>query len=104
MTEEETKQPQSSQPDGIERDLFVQTLADVANRTGLGVGLTLHTHGMLVSGNLISNVRFFELVREGFEEAVAHGTDEEGATAARDFLVNIANDFTQAMRGNVNFD
>ncbi|MEY9717853.1 hypothetical protein ABIA22_000343 [Sinorhizobium fredii] len=96
MTEEQSIQPQVSEDDGIERDPFIQTLVDATNGTGVGAGITLHSHGMLVSGDMISLGQFFELVREGFAGATAHTDSDELATTIRGFFVGIAGKWVEA--------
>jgi len=57
-TEENTKEEKIL---GHERDWFLQTLVNMANNsssTGL-VGITLLTHGFLVSGDLVSGREYF---------------------------------------------
>lgn len=66
-----------------ERDWFLQTLVNMANTsksTGL-LGITLVTHGFLVSGQLVSGREYFK----GFAEDFASGiTDTEDAKSIRE--------------------
>lgn len=85
MDGEEQSKEQPEQPVDVHTDAFLGTLADFAN-TGFGIGITVHCQGMLISGTLISNVRFFEATRDNWKSSEWRGADEETAEAARTML------------------
>jgi len=88
-TEENTKEEKIL---GHERDWFLQTLVNMANNsssTGL-VGITLLTHGFLVSGDLVSGREYFK----GFAEDFASGfgdINNETATTIKENFINMGN-------------
>ena len=65
------------------RDFVLCMLSDFANRFGFRMGITLHTHGFLVTGVLISKDEFFE----GIASFVKQGL---GADAEETFFDNLA--------------
>lgn len=65
-----------------ERDWFLQTLVSMANNSqnAIQIGITLLTHGFLVSGKLISGKEYFSGVAEEFASGF---TDIENAAAIK---------------------
>ncbi|MER9912714.1 hypothetical protein NKJ71_18995 [Mesorhizobium sp. M0050] len=59
-----------------DRDFVLCMLADFANRFSFQMGITLHTHGFLVSGVLISKTEFLEGVAAFVKTGL--GPDAEG--------------------------
>lgn len=56
--------------DGIERDYFLQTLADIVNRTGMELGVTLTVGGALISGTMISGKTYYDSLRSLLSENI----------------------------------
>jgi len=75
----------------IERDWFLQTLVNVANGVGSEfVGITLLTHGFLVSGQLVSAPIYFN----GFAEELANSfkkSDSDDAKTIKESIIGLAN-------------
>lgn len=80
MNDEEQEQ-HPSQPVSDPADWFLQSLVDMANRSGLEVGITLQVSGLLVSGMLVSGKQYFEGFASEFSSAF---TDQEAARAVRE--------------------
>lgn len=79
MNDEEQKQ--QSQPASDPADWFLQSLVDMANRSGLEVGITLQVSGLLVSGMLVSGKQYFEGFASEFSSAFS---DQEAARGVRE--------------------
>jgi hypothetical protein len=74
----------------FERDWFLQTLVNMANSsTSKGLfGITLLTHGFLVSGMLVNGREYFN----GFAEDIASGLDDsETAKSIKENFVTMGN-------------
>lgn len=68
-------------PDYSAPDWFLQSLVDMANKTGVEYGITLQVSGFLVSGTLVGGRKYFEGFADEFAGAIA---DEADAQAARE--------------------
>lgn len=66
-----------------ERDWFLQTLVNIANKSDLSIGLTIITHGFLVSGEVIGGKTYFEKFGEEMGTLVSETT--EGISVSEHF-------------------
>ncbi|RUY11937.1 hypothetical protein EOA25_04665 [Mesorhizobium sp. M2A.F.Ca.ET.040.01.1.1] len=79
-------------------DAFIRSLAEYANGAGLGVGITVLSHGMLVSGITMSNVDFFKQAKDKWSEATPLNGASEVAEDAKKLLLGHADNMMQLMR------
>lgn len=61
--------------DGNSVDWFLQKLVGLANSNSLEFGLTLHTQGLIISGQLVSGKKYFSTFAQQFSDA--YPGDEE---------------------------
>lgn len=62
-------------PVTAETDWFLQNLVSFANDWGLEMGVTLQVSGMLVSGTLISGVKYFEEFAAQFSGGIKNSSE-----------------------------
>lgn len=60
----------ATQSDPTREDWFLQTLVDLANKTGFSVEITLNVGGALVCGTLVGGREYFEGFAEDLSRAV----------------------------------
>ncbi|MER8775776.1 hypothetical protein [Mesorhizobium sp. M0977] len=72
-----------------DRDGLLCLLSDYIDRSKMPYGITLHTHGLLVSGTLISAIEFFEDIAAKTSAAFAKALDREAEEGLFDVLAQI---------------
>ncbi|MER8923395.1 hypothetical protein [Mesorhizobium sp. LNJC384A00] len=78
-------------------DVFVGSLAHYANN-GIGVSVTVLSQGVLISGQVMSNVDFFKWTEQKWGEATPQGGDAETAELVRTTLKGHAESTAQIMK------
>ncbi|RUX88126.1 MULTISPECIES: hypothetical protein [unclassified Mesorhizobium] len=91
-------QSETGQAGGPEADGFVRSLAEYANGSGLGVGISFLSHGMLITGITMSNVEFFEKAKEKWQSATPLTGASEVADIAKEALVDHAESMVKLMK------
>ena len=69
------------------RDWFLSELIRMANATQSEFGITLSVSGLIVSGNVISGVKYFESFAENFQ--VFAGDDEEFQSQLKEYILDM---------------
>jgi hypothetical protein len=63
-------------PAELSGDKMLSSLSLMANVLGIGVSVTLHVNGGVVSGDIISAKQYFEEIRELLDTSKYHGSNE----------------------------
>ncbi|TLS16906.1 MAG: hypothetical protein FDZ72_16945 [Betaproteobacteria bacterium] len=66
----------------VEKDWFLQNLVNIVNGGELGIGITIQVSGMLVSGYLVSEAKYFKGFADDF--ASPYEDNPEAATAIKE--------------------
>lgn len=81
MTNQDQNQPSLEDVklafDGQSVDWYLQRLVGIANTSNVQFGITLFVEGIVVSGQLVSGKRYFEVFAEEFSAAYPGSADEK---------------------------
>lgn len=80
-----------------ESDYLLEILVSMANSVGVSVGVTILTHGFLISGMLVGGAEYFEALGRGFGSA--KGTTPEMANALQKAFSSGAEPYRLAKMG-----
>ncbi|RWG13739.1 MAG: hypothetical protein EOQ55_24895 [Mesorhizobium sp.] len=96
-------QPEGSEQEAMaaandKEDHFLRSLADLANGGMPGLRITVTLGGMLISGQLTSNVAFFNYLKEIFDQMAPKPQKDGQQEARKNVLADFAEQMAQTMQ------